>query len=55
MLARKHKEVKKYQNMVPPVYYFQLLGLAQGLSPEEVGLNRHKIKMNSVLEKIGLN
>ena len=40
--------------MIAPVYYFQLLALAQGLSPEEVGLNRHKIKLNSVLEKIGI-
>jgi heterodisulfide reductase subunit B len=28
----------------PAVYYFQLLGLAQGLSLEEVGLHRHKVK-----------
>jgi heterodisulfide reductase subunit B len=54
MLARKFKDENKYQKMIPPVYYFQLLGLAQGLYPEEVGLNKHKIKMNNVLEKIGL-
>ncbi|MFC2084058.1 CoB--CoM heterodisulfide reductase iron-sulfur subunit B family protein [Bacteroidota bacterium] len=53
MLARKSKDSNP-DNMIPPVYYFQLLGLAQGFSPEEVGLNRHKIKLNSVLEKIGL-
>jgi heterodisulfide reductase subunit B len=28
----------------PAVYYFQLLGLAQGLTLEEVGLHRHKVK-----------
>lgn len=38
---------------VAPVYYFQLLGLAQGLSADEVGLTRHKIKPLSLLEKIG--
>ena len=38
---------------VPPVYYFQLLGLAQGLTPAEVGLNRHRIKPLSLFEKIG--
>jgi heterodisulfide reductase subunit B len=38
---------------MPPVYFFQLLGLAQGLSPEEVGLTRHRIKPAAVLEKIG--
>jgi heterodisulfide reductase subunit B len=37
---------------LPVLYYFQLLGLAQGLTPEEVGLNRHKIKMNSLIEKV---
>ncbi len=37
---------------VPPVYYFQLLALAQGLSPAEVGLDRHKLKPESLLEKI---
>ncbi|MFH1144687.1 MAG: CoB--CoM heterodisulfide reductase iron-sulfur subunit B family protein [Candidatus Eisenbacteria bacterium] len=38
---------------VPPVYYFQLLGLAQGLTAEEVGLTRHRIKPTRMLEKIG--
>ena len=51
MLARKKKD-KTDGKMISPVYYFQLLGLAQGLQPEEVGLNRHKIKLDSVLEKI---
>jgi heterodisulfide reductase subunit B len=54
MLARKYKDSAKDQEMIAPVYYFQLLGLAQGLSPEEVGLNRHKIKLTKVLEKAGI-
>jgi len=54
MLARKYKDSEKDQKMIAPVYYFQLLALAQGLSPDEVGLNRHKIKLNSVLEKMGI-
>lgn len=37
---------------VPVLYYFQLLGLAQGLTPEEVGLNRHKIKAKALIEKL---
>jgi heterodisulfide reductase subunit B len=37
---------------IPVLYYFQLLGLAQGFSPEELGLNRHKIKPTKMLEKI---
>jgi heterodisulfide reductase subunit B len=35
---------------VPIVYYFQLLGIAQGLSAEEVGLKMHKVKLASLLE-----
>jgi heterodisulfide reductase subunit B len=34
----------------PAVYYFQLLGLAQGLTLEEVGLHRHKVR-SPALEK----
>ncbi len=37
---------------VPPVYFFQLLGLAQGMSPEELGLTRHKIKPTGIFEKL---
>ena len=34
----------------PAVYYFQLLGLAQGLTLEDVGLHRHKVRA-AALEK----
>ncbi|OGU56481.1 MAG: hypothetical protein A2V66_05805 [Ignavibacteria bacterium RBG_13_36_8] len=54
ILSRKYKDSALDQKMIPPVYYFQLLGLAQGLSPQEVGLDRHKIKPTSVLQKIGI-
>jgi len=37
---------------VPVIYSFQLLGLAQGFSPEEVGLNRHKVKFEHLLESV---
>jgi len=37
---------------IPVIYLFQLLGLAQGLSVEEVGLHKHRIKADKVLEKI---
>lgn len=36
---------------VPIVYYFQLLGLAQGMKPEEVGLNMHKVKFGRVFDR----
>ena len=38
---------------VAPVYYFQLLGLAQGLTPKEVGINRHAIKPTKLLGLVG--
>jgi heterodisulfide reductase subunit B len=37
---------------VPPVYYFQLLALAQGLAPEDVGLDKHKLAPTGLLEKM---
>lgn len=37
---------------IPIIYYFQLLGLAQGFSPEEVGLHMHRVKFDKVMEKI---
>lgn len=38
---------------IPVIYYFQLLGLAQGHSPEELGLNLHKVKADEIVRKIG--
>ncbi len=38
---------------IPVIYYFQLLGLAQGLSAEDVGLGLHKVKADRVLERVG--
>lgn len=37
---------------MPIVYYFQLLGVAQGMTIEEVGLNRHKVKADRLFELI---
>ena len=44
------KKGKTYN--IPVIYIFQLLGLAQGMGPEEVGLHTHRIKADRVLEKI---
>ncbi|MCP4548183.1 MAG: CoB--CoM heterodisulfide reductase subunit B [bacterium] len=44
-ISRKHK----LGYTIPPVYYFQLLALAQGLTPAEVGLDKHKIKSERLL------
>jgi heterodisulfide reductase subunit B len=42
---------KKYNKSfeVPVVYYFQLLGLAQGLDSTLLGLDRHKVKVDRIL------
>lgn len=48
MIARKRG--REYN--IPVIYLFQLLGLAQGFTPEEVGLHTHRIKPDKVLEKI---
>jgi heterodisulfide reductase subunit B len=50
LINRKYKE----NFNLPVIYYFQLLGLAQGMEPKEMGLQRHKIKTNALLEKLAL-
>ncbi len=37
---------------IPVLHYAQLLGLAQGMSPEELGLSVHVIPVDKVLDKI---
>ena len=37
---------------LPVIYFCQMLGLAQGLTPEEVGLHMHRIKVDKIMEKI---
>lgn len=37
---------------IPVIYYFQLLGLAQGLKPEEVGLHFHRVKVDPIIKKM---
>ncbi|MFH1842974.1 MAG: CoB--CoM heterodisulfide reductase iron-sulfur subunit B family protein [bacterium] len=38
---------------IPPVYFFQLLALAQGLTPADVGLDKHKLKPEKLLAELG--
>ena len=38
---------------IPVIYYFQLLGLAQGFSPEGLGLDLHKVKAGKILDRLG--
>jgi len=48
LLARKLKE----EFNLPVIYYFQLLGLAQGMTPKEMGFYRHKVKVKPVIDKL---
>ncbi|RKY88308.1 CoB--CoM heterodisulfide reductase subunit B [candidate division KSB1 bacterium] len=36
---------------IPIIYYFQLLGIAQGFKPEEMGLHRHKVKADYLFKE----
>ncbi|MFH1502786.1 MAG: CoB--CoM heterodisulfide reductase iron-sulfur subunit B family protein [Candidatus Eisenbacteria bacterium] len=38
---------------IPIIYYFQLLGLAQGFSREELGLDLHKVKADDIVARLG--
>ena len=40
---------------IPITYYFQLLGLAQGFAPDELGLQFHKVKATGMLAELNLN
>ena len=49
--------VSKKFNMdyqIPLVYYFQVLAVAKGAQPEEVGLHYHKIMPKSFLQKFSI-
>jgi len=50
VLARKNKDKDK----IPTFYLTQLIGLALGLTPKEVGVDVHRVKAKKVLESIGI-
>jgi heterodisulfide reductase subunit B len=37
---------------IPVIYYFQLLAMAQGASPEQVGITYHKIMPEKFVQKL---
>jgi len=39
---------------LPVLYYPQVLGLALGVEPKELGFRLNKVKTNAMLEKIGV-
>jgi heterodisulfide reductase subunit B len=51
VLARKNKDRQK----IPTFYLTQLVGLALGLGPKEVGLDVHRIKSRKLLEAVGIS
>lgn len=48
VLARKTKD----RNKIPTFYLTQLIGLALGMSPKELGLDVHRVKSKKLLESI---
>lgn len=51
VLARKNKEREK----IPTFYLTQLIGLALGLTPKDVGLDVHRVKTKKLLESVDVH
>jgi heterodisulfide reductase subunit B len=49
---RKIEKVFQKEYKLPVLFYPQLLGLALGMAPEELGLNMNRIKPNELLKKV---
>ncbi|NHJ12439.1 MAG: CoB--CoM heterodisulfide reductase subunit B [Candidatus Thorarchaeota archaeon] len=47
-----NKELGEKRYQLPVIYYTQLLGLALGMEPEELGLHKHVVNTQPVLDKI---
>ena len=50
--AQLNKELGEKRYQLPVIYYTQLLGLAMGLEPEELGLHKHVVNTQPLLDKI---
>ncbi len=56
-LDLRQRDIEKYLGIdleIPVLYFTQLMGLAFGLSPRELGLEKHLISPDSVLKRIGI-
>ena len=51
---KKAEKAYNTQFKLPVLYYTQILGLALGFSPDEVGFKLNRIKARKLLEKLGL-
>ncbi len=49
-----NKELGEQKYQIPVIYYTQLLGLALGLEPKELGLHKHEVNTQPLLDKIGI-
>jgi len=47
-----NKELGEERYQIPVIYYTQLLGLAMGLNPTELGLDKHVVNTQPLLDKI---
>ena len=50
--AQLNKELGENRYQIPVIYYTQLLGLAMGLKPTELGLDNHVVSTKPLLDKI---
>jgi heterodisulfide reductase subunit B len=58
MLDAKQKAVESTYNIridLPVIYFTQLMGLAMGLDPNELGLSKHFVPVDTLIAKIGGN
>ncbi|MGY5874510.1 MAG: CoB--CoM heterodisulfide reductase subunit B [Candidatus Thorarchaeota archaeon] len=47
-----NKELGEQKYKIPVIYYTQLLGLAMGIDPNELGLHKHVINTEPLIEKV---
>ncbi|MHA1245717.1 MAG: CoB--CoM heterodisulfide reductase subunit B [Candidatus Thorarchaeota archaeon] len=47
-----NKELGENRYQLPVMYYTQLLGLAMGLEPDQLGLNKHVVSTKALLDRI---
>ena len=49
----RESEAKEYE--IPVIHYIDVLGLAMGMKPSELGLDLRRISVSPLLEKLGIN